>query len=152
MADKNEAPSTPLGAPNADAALKELLKAETVSATPSAFNPRGSETYTFSIDMTDGAGVRRTGEFTNKILTIEQRMTVSLLIAKLSRNTPWEAIDDEGRNLLEMVAHLTISLAAKPSWFALDTLTNIRLLNAVFAEVAGHEAFFRGSPAPQSDS
>lgn len=150
MAQK-EPPSTPiLGAVDPDAALREIQNAEIVQADASAPNPKASEEYAFVIDHTDGAGARRRGEFKNRILTIEQRMNLSLLQAKLTRNTPWEALDPEGQYLVTIIAHLTSSLVEKPAWFKVSEMRDVKLLNAVYAEVAEHEAYFRGERPAQN--
>jgi hypothetical protein len=145
MAKQNEAPSTPiLGMPDPERALKEITSADIVEASASTPSPMASEEYAFTIDHTDGAGVRRKGEFKNRILTIEQRLNISLLQAKLTRNTPWEALDPEGQYLTTVVAHLTSSLIEKPAWFKVSEMRNVALLNLVYAEVARHESYFRG--------
>jgi len=146
MAKQTEAPSTPipLGSPDPEKALREIQNAEAVESDATTPSPLAAEEYSFSIDHTDGAGVRRKGEFKNRILTIEQRLNISLLQARLTRNTPWEAMDPEGQYLTTVIAHLTTSLAEKPAWFKTSELRNVALLNMVYAEVAKHEAYFRG--------
>ena len=86
----NEAPSTPIlaGIPDPEAALREIQNAEVVQTDPTVPHPMASEEYVFVVDHTDGSGVRRVGEFKNKILSIGQRLNVSLLQARLARNTP----------------------------------------------------------------
>lgn len=150
MAQK-EAPTTPiLGSPiDPDAALRDLQNAEVVQDTTGAPNPLASEEFVFFIEHVDGAGVRRKGEFKNRILTIEQRLNLSLLQARLTRNTPWDAIDPDGQYLANVISHLTVSLVMKPEWFKTSELRDITLLNKVYAEVARHEAYFRGERTPQ---
>lgn len=149
MAPK-EPPSTPLlGNVDPDAALREIQNADVTSEGAAGPNPMAAEEYAFTIEHKDGAGVRRKGEFKNRILTIEQRMNLSLLQARLTRNTPWEAIDPEGQYLVTVIAHLTSSLIEKPAWFKVSELRDVALVNKVFAEVASHEAYFRGERSSQ---
>jgi hypothetical protein len=146
MAKPSEAPSTPIlaGMPDPESALREIQNADVSEDAPGVPNPRSAEEFSFTVDHTDGAGNRRKGEFKNRILTIEQRLNTSLLQAKLTRNTPWEAIDPEGQYLTTVIAHLTASLVEKPSWFSVSKMRDVALLNKVYAEVAEHEAYFRG--------
>jgi hypothetical protein len=115
-------------------------------------DPRTAEEYTFTIDLTGGDGRRYVGEFTNRILTPQQRINAGVMRAALAQNTPFEALDPETSYLLEQIAHLTISIVKKPSWWATGgakPVLNTDVLNAVYMEVAMHEATFRGSaPAP----
>jgi hypothetical protein len=143
---KQEAPSTPIvsGLPDPEQALRDIQNADVVETETQAASPMSQEDYAFTIDHTDGAGTRRKGAFKNRILTIEQRLNLSLVQARLTRNTPWEAIDGEGQYLANVIAHLTASLIEKPAWFKVFELRDVRLLNLVFAEVAKHEAYFRG--------
>jgi hypothetical protein len=117
-----------------------------------SLNPLAQETYSFEIDVVDGAGKRWAGKFKNKILSIEESMNVGLTKAGMTGNTPWFALDPADQATIEMVAHLTHSLVSKPAWFILhgkDAIKNVRLLNAVYGEVSAHESTFRG-PAPAS--
>lgn len=145
MTKQTEAPSTPIpGSIDPEKALRDIENADAVTATATEVSPLASEEYVFTIDHTDGAGVRRKGEFKNRILTIEQRLNLSILMARLSRNTPWEAMDPEGQYLLTIIAHLTSSLAEKPAWFKPSELKVVALMHLVYGEVAKHEAYFRG--------
>jgi hypothetical protein len=143
----SEAPTTPLPrAVDPEAELK-ALRADVAPESPKddADNPMGKEKWGFSVDF-KGAKA----SFTNKILTIAERVEVGLLQARLARNAPWEALDEETRYLLNVIAHLTVSLAEKPMWFSPNTLKDTAILYAVYAEVAKHETYFRTGGATQA--
>lgn len=147
-----EAPSTLIPrVGNPEDELRAIKAAATEAPEAQASdNPLANEEFTFHVDWTDGLGQRKTGDFKNRILTIEQRLNVGLLKARLSRNTPWVALDDDTQYLFEMIAHLTESLVEKPAWFKATDMRDVGLLNHVYERVAEHETFFRRSGPTQT--
>ena len=100
----------------------------------------------FTLDYTDGRGYHWTGAFTNQILTIGQRATVGLTRSRMSGGVPLDTIDDATLTMLEMQAHLAVSLMDAPEWAAnLSKIRDLGVLGAIYTEVAAHEATFWGS-------
>lgn len=136
------APSTPIpGMPNPDALKKELSKPKPEDDPRK--DPKSRDTYVFEIDMAFSDGERFKGSFTNKILTIEDKANVSLLMNRLANGIAFDLLDGEGQYLISVIAHLTYSLTEKPKWFDVTTMKHTPLINAVFKEVTAHEEFFR---------
>ena len=157
-APASEAPSTPIPkiAPlEAAAAQVRAERSEPDTAIPTAANPKALEVYEFTIDVVDGAGKRWTGQFKNQILDMDQRVEVGCTQARLCGGIPFMALDPDTLALAEMMAHLFVSLLEKPKWFVTSgegAIKNVRVLNAVYSEVATHEATFRGSASSAQKS
>jgi len=118
-----------------------------------AADPRMAKEYTFNFEWKDGRGKTWRGKFTNRILNIHQRQLVGILRARLSSNTPPDALDVVTNNINDMIAHLTYSLVKKPKWANnLLELTDVALLQAVMKEVLDHEDFFHGYESPEEAS
>lgn len=143
-----EAPSTPFpSTPDPEATLASIRAASQAQAEPAKAdddNPLAQERYAFSITYLD-----KTGVFENKILTLQDRIDVGLLQARLAQNTPWQALDEDTRYLVQVTAHLAGSLTKKPAWFSLANLLDPAVAFLVYEEVARHEAYFRGRRPPQ---
>lgn len=125
------------------------LAAEAVEAVegakPRVEDSRESSEYTFDFDWKDRKGKRWTGKFTSKILTLGEQGLVGILRARLSGNVPYESLDEFTREVNFLVAHLTYALKERADWAQdLRSLNDITLLQALYAEVAKHEAIFRG--------
>jgi hypothetical protein len=156
-AEQAAEPATPIPAMprigDPDEALAAAQNVTTNQAPTTALDPKTAEEYTFDIDIVDGAGKHLKGTFTNKILSIEERMNVGLSVARMTGGIPYISLDEESAGLIETVAQLNACLKKPwPPWFVLygdDALKSTRALYAIFAEVAAHEATFRGpSKAP----
>jgi hypothetical protein len=100
--------------------------------------------YTFQIDMWSKMDrEQRTGTFTNTILTpsmeLKKGTIRSQLLAACGSNidfrTSWRA---------EQIAHLSLSLTKQPKWFNPQTCEDKAVLEAIYEEVASHEARFWG--------
>ena len=108
-------------------------------------DPRAQREYTFPINYMDASGKAWMGEFTTKILSVHERQRVGILRAQLSGGMPVESLDALTSELNLIVSHLTYSLTERPKWA--ETLRNIddfAILQAIYGEVASHEAFFLG--------
>jgi hypothetical protein len=142
-----EPPSTPIArVQDPDAELKALRAVEPDTAPPKdeANNPLAQEQWAFALDYKSSRA-----QFKNKILSIAERVEVGLLQSRLARLTPWEAIDEDTRYLLSVIAHLTVSLVEKPAWFKASEMKDVAFLYTVYTEVAKHEAYFRGDRPSQ---
>lgn len=147
-----EAPSTPiLGSFNPDGEL-QAIRAEQAPAPVGGNNPMAAEEYAFTIERIRVDGSRISGSFKNKILSIQERIELGLLAARATRGAAWSSLDDDTQYLVNLVAHLTVSLLEKPIWFKIAEIKDTVFINKVFAEVSKHEAFFRGSGAAQAAS
>lgn len=114
-------------------------------------DPRASETYSFTVEVYGGDGklVEGSGQFTNKILTVQDRVDIGLTASKIVRHLPWQVLDPETQETVLIGAHLSLSLVERPDKFSVDKIKNTRLLQRVWQEVESHEVTFRGSDAPQ---
>ena len=101
--------------------------------------------YTFTLNWTDGRGKVWAGKFTTKILSIRERAQVGLMRARLNGGLPTEAIDGYTAEINFIVANLVYCLTQKPEWAKdLMALDSVPLLQAIYQEVASHEATFFG--------
>jgi len=108
-------------------------------------DPKAQKKYTFTLKWKDGSGKLWEGKFTNKILSIRDRQLVGVTRAKLQGGMPIESIDQLTEETNLIVAHLMFSLEEAPEWAKdLTALDDIQLLQAIYAEVASHEAYFFG--------
>ena len=107
--------------------------------------PRMKEEWTFHFHYKDKVGRIWKGDFTNRILTIDQVNQVGVIRAGLCGNLPIMALDAATLDNSEMLSHLTVSLVKRPKWAAsLGKLHDPELLRALYAEVSSHEDFFHG--------
>jgi hypothetical protein len=132
--------------PDPDALREEIEKGEELEEEEAdEKNTKTKEECTFKFDWKSPAGKRYHGEFTNSILTINQRTQAGVLQARLSRGVPYDALDPLTRELNMIVAHLTFSLKKRPDWAKdLTSLQDFRVLQELYLEVASHEATFLG--------
>lgn len=135
----------------ADHLAEADLKDEIVEQDPGAKvmaldpnDPKGREEYTFRLRWTDGRSKLWEGEFTNKILSIGERQMAGTLRARFS-NVAFDRLDALTSEINFITAHLTFSLKDKPEWAKnLRDLKDIALIQAIYEEVASHEATFFG--------
>jgi hypothetical protein len=117
-----------------------------------ASDPKMQPEYEFEIDYTDNRGKRWHGTFVNRILTYRMRTQVGTIRAQMNGGLPMEALDLNTLDMTEKVAHLTVSLGKRPPWAMGEKLSNLhdpQILDRIYAEVALHEATFRGSGEDQ---
>lgn len=111
-------------------------------------DPKLEKVYTFEFKHTDGRGKIWAGTFENHILSIKENQTAGLMQAQLQQGLPYESVDPLTRELNYILSHLAVSLSktVRPEWATdLQALTDIRLLQALYSEVAKHEATFLGA-------
>ena len=107
-------------------------------------DPKAQEEYPFHLAWQDGRGKVWEGDFVDKILSIGSRQMVGALRARFA-NIAFDRLDALTSHVNMMIAHLTFSLVKRPEWAKdLRELHNIDLLQAIYDEVASHEATFFG--------
>lgn len=135
----------PVDAPTAGEAAKEVKKSGPDNDAKSA-DGTVEATKTFVLDYTDGRGYHWSGSFTSHILTIRERATVGLTRSRMAGGVAAAALDETTGMLLEMQAHLAVSLSATPEWAEnLDEVRDVGVLAAIYKEVVSHEATFWGT-------
>jgi len=114
----------------------------------------GKNTKTFTITYKDDNGIEQTGQFTTKRLSIKDRAKIGVRKSQLTGgqycvkddagNPTGQGIDEDTDYLNAMIAHLEISLVQKPTWFNLDEVAEIKVVQDVYQEVMDFEmSFFR---------
>lgn len=113
-------------------------------------DPKLQREYSFTLNWEDGRGKVWDGEFTNKILTIRERQQAGVMCSRLNGGLPAGSLDilTDSNNMI--LSHLTFSLTKKPEWANnLFDLLDVALLQAIYEEVASHEARFFGREGTQ---
>src|SRR3990172_4712450 len=100
--------------------------------------------HEFDLDYTTPAGARFRGHFKNRILTVAEWVQVSRIKATLLGGMPLTSIDGSTLSVAEMMSHMALSLVEKPGWFDSTKLHEPLVVEAVYGEVAAHQARFRG--------
>jgi hypothetical protein len=113
--------------------------------------PRLKEDWTFPFSYTDLVGREWKGEFTNRILSVDQINQVGVIRARLCGNAPIDALDMTTLNNAEAHAHLTVSLIKRPKWAVdLGKLKDPEILRRLYVEVSSHEDIFHGREPHQA--
>jgi len=108
-------------------------------------DPRALPEYTFEFKYKDGSGKDWSGEFVSKIPTIQDRQGIGILRAQLSGGLPSNSLDPLTSELNLIIAELTFRLKERPKWAEnLRAILDFGLVQALYEEVASHEAFFFG--------
>lgn len=124
----------------------DLVKEVEEKEEPKVDSAKLNEEYKFNFKWTDGRGKVWEGFFVNEILSIAKQQAVGVLRAKLGDGLPVSSIDAFTNEINLMVAHMSISLKDYPDWAKdLRALKDASLLQAIYEEVASHEATFFGS-------
>lgn len=118
-------------------------------------DPRDSIEYTFDFSFTDVRGRTWAGKFTNRILNRGQCRSRDLLKIRLANQVPIESQNVDLWEGNHRLAHLTYSLNREakdfPEWaIDLEKLYDEAIIEALWSEVAAHEARFRRLPSPTS--
>jgi hypothetical protein len=101
--------------------------------------------YPFSFEWKSPNGKVWKGEFVNKVLSIQDRQNKGIAMAKFAGGMPVESLDALTYEINIIVAHMMFSLVKFPEWAKdLRALHEIQLLQAIYEEVASHEATFFG--------
>lgn len=120
---------------------------------PNLDDPKLKEEWTFQFKWLDPVGHVSAGTFTNKILSIAERQLSGAMRARLSGGVPFDSLDPLTDELNLILSHLAFSLTVKPKWAEdLRTVKYPALLQALYEEVASHEAVFLGFQTPTSKS
>ena len=138
----------------------EDLKAEIKSSTslpPSEKDPseelKCHKEYPFDFSWTSPNGKAWKGKFVNKILTIADRQNAGVTMARLGGGMPTESLDVLTEEINVIIAHMMFSLVKTPEWAKnLRELHEVSLIQAIYKEVASHEATFFGPRADKEDS
>lgn len=121
---------------------EELVKKEVAEAKAIA-DPRSKRVYEFPFKYSLGTRLLE-GEFQNTVPDMKTSRMIGLMRAHLGGGVAYERLDPFSQELFLMVAHLSYSLTKKPAW-ADDLLAlDHTVLQALYSEVAVHEATFRG--------
>lgn len=108
-------------------------------------DPRNAEQYTFTLRHRDARNKLWEGTFTSKILNIGERQLVGVMRSRYQGGVPLEALDASTADLNMKLAHLSYSLVHYPKWAEkMRELTDPGVIDAIYQEVASHEAFFLG--------
>lgn len=146
LADRVKSPYLEIPETEAElkASVEQAVKPEE-EAKPAGEDPRQKDEYSFDLEYIDGRNNAWKGRFTNKILTIRERQLSGIMRARLAGGVPAESLDPLTAELNLIISHLTFSLTARPDWAKdLQSLNDIQLLQAIYTEVASHEAGFFG--------
>jgi hypothetical protein len=143
------APKHLVDLPESDEKLREEIENQVEPSKKAvvdrANDPRNEENYTFTLSHRDGRGKLWEGTFTTKILSLAERQMVGVLRARYQGGTMLEALDASTADLNLKISHLSYSLTQYPQWAkALRDLKDPGIIDAIYAEVASHEAFFLG--------
>jgi len=108
-------------------------------------DPKLKEKYIFNFSWEDGRGKTWEGVFANKILSIKEQQAVGVMRASLNGGIEFKAMDPFTAEINLIISHLAFSLVQKPEWAEeLRELKDVSLLQALYGEVAEHEATFFG--------
>lgn len=119
-------------------------------------DPRDEETYPFQFKYEDAKGRKFSGSFTNKILTIQEKMARASLEASFAGGFR-DSLDDTQQIVNLAIAHMTFSLVKRdeqspPKWADnLRSLTDENVILALFEEVSAHEGIFHGRVQPKAE-
>lgn len=145
----------PVEAATQHAVAREALRAQSeaivAAATPApAPKPEPvARTKVFRIRHEYADGKVLDGQFTNRILSVQEQIAVGVLRANLSGGVRYDLLDPATVNLTEMVAQLQVSLIERPDWARdLLGLDDVDLIAKIYTEVAAHEATFRRARTP----
>ena len=102
--------------------------------------------HSFTLAHIDKRGRSWVGDFTIKVLTIKDRVTLGLTKARLAGGIPLAHLDTDTAFTLEVLAHLSVCIVASPPW-AKDLLSihDAGVIGAIYEEVARFEARFHGA-------
>lgn len=123
------------------AELNKPPAAETVTENPAFLQPEA----TFTVNYTNQRGKVYSGQFTNRILTVGQKIKVDVIRARRMMNASRDAMTDNIAGLLLMVSWMEESLKSRPKWAEnFWDIYDQEAVEAVFQHVASHERCFHG--------
>lgn len=133
--------------------LKGSVEAQT-RAPDDAIDPRDQETCPITLSYTDVRGQVWSGQFVNRILSLEEQGYVAIMRSRLQGGQPLDSIDRDVIEVNLALSHMSYSLDAekRPSWAKGDKLLKMKdgsIVLALWAEVRAHEdRYFRRGPNP----
>ncbi len=135
--------------PDSDEDLRKEVEAEVEPAKAAeardASDLRNEERFSFRVDYVDARGEPWEGAFVTKILNVGERQQVGVLRSRFQGGAALESLDAYTADINSKVAHMMLSLVDKPKWAKdLRKLLDPGVLDAIYREVASHEAFFLG--------
>ena len=131
---------------------KRIEEETTEAAQKKPVDPRIEEEYVFDFKWKDARGKSWSGRFKNRILSIAQQQLVGALQSDMAGGKPYHSLDPMTAEINLLCAWMAVSLdeEERPLW-AKDfrSFKNVLLLQAIYKEVASHEATFHGLVAGQ---
>lgn len=126
-------------------ALREQVDAAHDEAEAPKADPKAARSYTFAFRFASGPHVYE-GTFTNRVLTVGERMKVGALFARITGGVAIESLPTDVTSLARAIAWMTYSLEGeRPTWARnLAELADDGVIYALFAEVWSHQATFLG--------
>lgn len=113
--------------------------------------PRLKKEWSFHFHYKDPIGRVWDGDFTNRILSLDDINRVGTIRAGSCNYAPLASLDMATLANSEQLAHLTVSLVKRPKWAAnLGELLDPEVLNRLYQEVSSHEDIFRGRGPDQA--
>ena len=125
--------------------LREELDAQSEQASTPVADPKLARSYTFPFRFKSGPKVYE-GTFTNKILTVGERMKVGALFARITGGGAVDSLPSDVTSLARAIAWMTYSLEGeRPEWARnLAMLDDDAVIYALFGEVWSHQTTFLG--------
>jgi hypothetical protein len=136
--------------------VSEII-AERQHADKELSNDKTKRRYVFHFSWTAPRGEKYEGTFINNILTTGDRAEAESLASRFVDGVPWESINPQRRKMVEVLAHLTVSLdmEERPPWAKnFGDIIDEDVIALLFQEVDLHEVTFRRPKAdtPRSDA
>lgn len=128
--------------------IRERIERQAEAPTAVAPDPRLQREYVFPFRFETKTRVLE-GTFTNRILTVRDRMRSGILAGELLGGVRFETLPPTAQQLAVMVAWMTFSLQkeGRPDWAKdLAQIDDDLLIYALYGEVWAHQATFLGRP------
>ena len=108
-------------------------------------DPRNKNPYHFNFKWKDARGKKWEGDFVTHMPTVRDLQNAGVLESKLNGGMPVHSIDNVTAELNFVLARLQYVLDERPNWFKdpFSIIDGSDLIQAVYAEVASFELFFR---------
>lgn len=125
----------------------------------SGFKLDQSKTHTFSIDFASTVDNKRyEGQFTCKRLSIRDVSALGVRKAQLNGGMYFDprsagrGVDEATDTFNNMIAHLEVALIKVPTWWDLDSISDMNLIGTVFQEVLKHEESLFRAPGQTTNT
>lgn len=135
--------------------IEELKKSVEGKSTPdgdeeakdkkAALDPRSKTPYTFQLSYEDPRDKKWEGQFTTKILNVNEERMSGIMQAQLCGGIAYENLDPYTLEIGFVISHLAFSLTEKPKWWdgLLERPDSFMVAQAVMREVRSYEEWFR---------